>query len=222
MPQRGTHAPPAVAFELVADRRDRFDDRSVVVGAGAGLVVGRASDPHQPASFGDGDARGPTIADVGALFGRGAFFRAPFRNSSSSACLPTSRSSAAIRASYCSTRSAAAASSSNAPVSISLNPNPDQIARQVVALRKAVKRLASQKLLCDLTFELKAVRAMLGHGLSSFESPAYRSIVKPAPVRPEGPTPPRGAFCALFGPTLSPRQRSRTFFAFPRDQNDGC
>jgi membrane fusion protein, multidrug efflux system len=33
------------------------------------------------------------------------------------------------------------------------------------------------------------VGAVLGHGLSSFESPAYRSIVKLASVRPKGPTP---------------------------------
>ena len=40
------------------------------------------------------------ITDVIALLGRGAFLSAPFRNSISSACLPTMRSSAAIFASY--------------------------------------------------------------------------------------------------------------------------
>ena len=66
---------------------------------GCGVVIGPAGEPHQPASFDDGYAE-PAITDVGALVRRGAFFSAPFRNSSSSACLPTSRSRAAIRASY--------------------------------------------------------------------------------------------------------------------------
>jgi hypothetical protein len=34
---------------------------------------------------------GPVMTDVIALLGRGAFFSAPFRNSISSACLPTFR-----------------------------------------------------------------------------------------------------------------------------------
>src|SRR5260221_8548305 len=62
-------------------------------------------------------ARGPVIRDVGTPFRRGTFLRAPFRNSSSKACLPTSRSSAAIRASYSWIVAAAAASSSSAPAS---------------------------------------------------------------------------------------------------------
>jgi hypothetical protein len=36
------------------------------------------------------------VASVVALFGRGAFFSVPFKNSISSACLPTIGSSAAI------------------------------------------------------------------------------------------------------------------------------
>jgi hypothetical protein len=36
------------------------------------------------------------MTDVVALLGRGAFLSAPFKNSISSACLPTMRSSAAI------------------------------------------------------------------------------------------------------------------------------
>src|SRR6516165_3607700 len=106
MPQLGADASPAVEFELLANRGDRLDDRSVVLGGGL-VVEGRAGDPHQPASFCDAETPGPTMTDVVALFGRGAFFTAPFRNSSSSACLPTSRSSAAMRASYCCRRLAA-------------------------------------------------------------------------------------------------------------------
>src|SRR6266436_2648917 len=72
---------------------------------------------HWPASFCDGDAAGPAMTDVFTLLGRGAFFRAPFRNSISSACRPTMRSNAAILASYSWSRSAAWASSSKAPAS---------------------------------------------------------------------------------------------------------
>ena len=52
-----------------------------------------------------------------------------------------------------------------------------------------MKRLAREKLLCDLTLELETVSAAFSHGLSSFESPAARSIAKLNPVRPKGPTP---------------------------------
>ena len=62
-------------------------------------------------------------------------------------------------------------------------------------MRQAVERLAREKLLCDLTLELETVSAVFSHGLSSFESPAARSIAKLNPVRPKGPTPSRGQFC---------------------------
>ena len=55
--------------------------------------------------------------ELNALLVRAALADAPLRNSSSRACLPTSRSSAAIRASCAWIRSAAPASSSKAPVS---------------------------------------------------------------------------------------------------------
>jgi hypothetical protein len=51
-----------------------------------------ARQAHQMASLGDGETTmGPVMTDVIALLGRGAFFSAPFRNSISSACLPTFR-----------------------------------------------------------------------------------------------------------------------------------
>ncbi|HTW90075.1 MAG TPA: hypothetical protein VMD75_18930, partial [Candidatus Binataceae bacterium] len=46
----------------------------------------------------------------------------------------------------------------------------------------------------DLALELDAVRAVLGHGLSSFESPVRGSIPDRPTVRPKGPTPVRGHF----------------------------
>ena len=58
-----------------------------------------------------------------------------------------------------------------------------------VALRQAMERLASEKLLCDLTLELETGSALFSHALSSFESLAAPSIAKLNPVRPKGPTP---------------------------------
>jgi len=63
-----------------------------------------------------------------------------------------------------------------------------------VALLQTVERFASQKLLRDLTLKFDAVRAIPDHELSSLESPAYRSNVKSAHVRPKGPTPKPGQF----------------------------
>jgi len=80
------------------------------------LVIGRARDPHQPTSRGDGHSRGPVITDVVALLGRAVLRTAPFRNSNSRVRRPTRRSRAAMRASYSCTRSAARASS-RAPAS---------------------------------------------------------------------------------------------------------
>ena len=103
--------------------------RTAVDKISCGVVIGPAGEPYQPASFDDGYAGGPAITDVGALVRRGAFFSAPFRNSSSSACLPTSRSRAAIRALYCLTRSAATAPLVQRAGLEPLDPDADQIAR---------------------------------------------------------------------------------------------
>src|SRR5579863_278020 len=117
MPELGAHAAVAVGLELICDRTHELNDRRIVDCPCRPVVVGRARDLHQPASFGDGEPTGPVITDVGPLLGRGVLLSAPFRNSISSACLPTNRSSAAIRASYSWTVSAAWASSSKAPAS---------------------------------------------------------------------------------------------------------
>src|SRR6266702_2648273 len=81
------------------------------------IVVGRPCEFHQPASFGNRETTGPAMTDILALLGRRACRDAPFKNSFSSASLPTSRSSAAIRASYSASMSAAAVSLSSAPAS---------------------------------------------------------------------------------------------------------
>src|ERR1700722_12365925 len=79
---------------------------------------------------------------------------------------------------------------------VTFNPDTDQIAREIVALLQTVERLASQKLLRDLTLKFDAVRAIPDHELSSFESPACRSNVKSAHVPPQGPTPCLGQLSA--------------------------
>src|SRR5271156_5584949 len=83
-----------------------------------------------------------------------------------------------------------------------LNPDPNQIAADVMALGEPVKGLAGQKLLSDLALELDAVRAVLGHGLPSFESPARRSIPIRPIVRPKGPTPVLGRLLRMFRENL--------------------
>jgi hypothetical protein len=72
---------------------------------------------------------------------------------------------------------------------VSLNPETDQVPRDVTARRQAMERVAGAKLLRDLAFEFDAVRAVLGHGLPSFESPTWGSIRQCRPVRHEKPTP---------------------------------
>ena len=115
--QRRLHASIAVSLKVFGEGRHHPNERGVVETDSRLIVIGLACDPHQAASFGDGDAEGPVTTDVVALLSRGPCFRAPFRYSISSACLPTNRSSAAIRASYASIASAATDSSSKAPAS---------------------------------------------------------------------------------------------------------
>jgi hypothetical protein len=75
-----------------------------------------------------------------------------------------------------------------------------------MALGEPMKGLAGQEFLSDLALELDAVRAVLGHGLPSFESPARRSIPSRPIVRPEGPTPIRGVKIARRNTVQPPRE----------------
>jgi hypothetical protein len=113
----GADAAVAVELELVGDGARLRNDLVVGQSCLRRGVVGRAWQSHQRAPPFDGEAAGPAITDVGALLGDRAFFGAPFRNSISSAWRPTSRSSAAIRASYSPSSSADAMSSSSEPAS---------------------------------------------------------------------------------------------------------
>src|SRR6267142_6723337 len=98
--QFGSHAPIAVAGPFGADLLDAFDEPGLLDRLACRLVViGRPGEPHQSASVGDRETTGPAMTDVASLFGRCASREAPFKNSFSSASLPTRRSSAPIRAS---------------------------------------------------------------------------------------------------------------------------
>src|SRR6266576_1134736 len=157
--------PIAIGFELVANRFHLRNDAQVAR-AGIGHVVkSRATNPHQPASFCDGDAAGPAMTDVFTFLGRGAFFRAPFRNSISSAWRPTMRSNAAILASYSWSRSAAwAGVFVQGARCILLNPDANQLTRDIMPLGKRVQALHGNELLGGLPLELNAVGTLWGHG----------------------------------------------------------
>src|SRR5215203_5149007 len=92
--QLGGDATIAVGLELLADRLDKGEALGIPIRRRR-AVVGRSSDAHQPASLSDGETAGPAITDIGALLGN----RPCCRNSISSACRPTIRSSVAILAS---------------------------------------------------------------------------------------------------------------------------
>src|SRR3546814_11755590 len=115
VPERGPHAAVSVGLEGVADGGHGRNDPGVIDRQLRHVVIGRARHAHQPASLGDGHAAGPVMTDVGPLLGGAAFPAAPFRNSTSRACLPTSLSRDASPAPYFWLMSAAAASPCNAP-----------------------------------------------------------------------------------------------------------
>jgi hypothetical protein len=73
------------------------------------------------------------------------------------------RSNAAILASYSWSRSAAWASSSKAPASF-LNPDANQLTRDIMPLGKRIQALPGNELLRDLPLELNAVGTLSGHG----------------------------------------------------------
>src|SRR6516225_8350501 len=132
MAKFGANTPIAIGFEHVANRFHLCNDSRIVRACIAHIVVARASDPHQSASFCDGDTVGPAMTDVVALRGRAAFFTAPLKNSISTACRPTMRSNNAILASYSFNRSAAWVFVQAAGF-ILLNPDTDQLARQIIS-----------------------------------------------------------------------------------------
>src|SRR6266536_1878349 len=129
------------------------------------------------------------MTDILALLGRRACRDAPFKNSFSSASLPTSRSSAAMRASYSARTPCGSRIAVERPGLILGNPDADQVAADVVPLGEPVERLARQIVLDDLPLELDRIAAVLGHGLSP-RKPGRDSLIRvTSPVHPVGCTP---------------------------------
>src|SRR6516162_5306992 len=131
--------------------------------------------------------------DVLALFGWRTCRETPFKNSFSSASLPTRRSRAAMRASYSASTSAGRRVAVE-PTGLELgDPDLNQIAADPVSSGEGVQCLPTQKFLDDLALELDRMRAVLGHGLSP-RKPGSVSRFSPSPsVHPKGCTPLRPA-----------------------------
>ena len=72
---------------------------------------------------------------------------------------------------------------------ILLNPDPDQLPRDIMPLGKPLKGLSGNELLCDLPFERDAVGTLSGHGFHPLKAQLPLSIHLPHPVRPQGRTP---------------------------------
>jgi hypothetical protein len=113
------------------------------------------------------------MTDVLALFSWVRLLRARLRNSNSNACLPTSRSSAAILASYCWSKSAVRTSSSKRRPRTS-EPRRGSNCGRYRGASRARGASRRRETLGDLTLEFDAVGAVIRHGLSSLESPAWR------------------------------------------------
>ena len=186
------HTSVAVALEFVAHRIDP-GEKSSSSRQGRDIIEGGARQAHQLAPSADGDAAGPVTTEVVALLGRGACFNAPFSSSISSACRPTSRSRAAILASYSWSKSAACTSSSRAPASNLPTQIRISCREMSCRLRQAVQRLAGNELLGDLPLERGAVRSVLRHGFHPPEARQGGSNPIAQSVHPQGRTPP---FCA--------------------------
>ena len=168
----------------------RSTSRASSIGWPAGLVVvGRSREPHQPASFGDRETTGPAMTDVVSLLGGRTSREAPFRNSFSSTSLPTSRSSAAMRASWVCTMSAATTSSVEGAGLVLGHPDAHQVAIDLMALGEPVQGLAGQVLLRHLALELDRIAAVLAHGLSPRKPGPDSPILTSSPVHPQGCTP---------------------------------
>src|SRR5512132_2666283 len=177
MPQLGTDPPIAVAFELLADRRDPRDDGGVGLLC-RGVVEGGAWQTHQTASFADGEATGPVMTDVVALLVRSAFLDAPFRNSTDQALQGSD-----LRLIFLQQVGSSRILVEGAGL-VLRDPDADQIARDVVALGDTMERLPGNELLRHLPLALDAVTPVLGHRPSSSEGPAY-PVSSPPSICPE-------------------------------------
>ena len=70
-----------------------------------------------------------------------------------------------------------------------LDPDSDQVARDVVAFGETVECLARNEVLGDLSFELDAMGAVLGHGFHPLKARQRRSIPNLQTVHRQGRIP---------------------------------
>ena len=75
-----------------------------------------------------------------------------------------------------------------------LDPNSDQVARDIVAFGECVERIACNKLLSDLPLEFDAVRGVFGHGVHPLKARQPRSIPNLQSVHRQGRIPGTGQF----------------------------
>jgi Helix-turn-helix domain len=141
------HAERAARRERVSSHRIRtrrkrgnpLSDCRIVMHGGPWVVGGRACDPHQPASFCDAEARGPTMTGV---FGR---VPKPFQRRDPGLVLGEQIGRVRVFV--------------KGAGFVFLNPDPDQIATHVMALGESMQSIAGQEFLSDLTLEFDAARA---------------------------------------------------------------
>jgi hypothetical protein len=78
---------------------------------------------------------------------------------------------------------------------VSLNPDANELARDVMSLGESMQRLPGNELLGNLALELDAVGTVLGHGLHPSKARSTLLNYRSSLVRPQGRTPIGGQFC---------------------------
>ena len=183
--QLGADAAVAVALELVGDRSDLGDER-------------RRRRASPPARRSRSSAAGPSARTPVRRRARRAGDRG-YRPASRRRCFsappletrsPAPAGRPAARARRSSPRRRRAGRPGPRPGRAGrpglLDPDPDQVAREIVAPAEHVRRLAGEILGDDLSLEVDAVSAVSGHGPSSSESPAPVNSNPPDLSNPRG------------------------------------
>lgn len=148
---------PAISFELVRYRGDCDQQFCVIEPLSRVAIVGRSRNAYQLTSSRDGHAEGPVTTDVIPLLGREALRRATLRKSNSSACLPTRRSRAAIRASLLLDKVCRAGVIVERAAFVLLDPDADQLTGNIETLGQTMQRLAAEVVLDDLPPKLQTM-----------------------------------------------------------------
>jgi len=111
-----------------------------------------------------------------------------------------------------------------------VNPDPDQVARDVVTFGETVECLASEEFLGNLPLEVDAVGTVPGHGFHPLKARLSWSIPNPQDVHRQGRTPIRGQIWepidsvigmaklmyVVWGDTVNTASRMETFGAADR------